>query len=81
MSFLYSKAGVSVFQVMYLEDFNEGALFSNLTDGPYPLIITLIMLTLNSIFYVLLAVYLDQVIPGMQVVIGFYFKAFLIFLL
>lgn len=61
---------------MYLEDFNEGALFSNLTDGPYPLIITIIMLTLNSIFYVLLAVYLDQVIPGMQVVIGFYLKAF-----
>lgn len=61
---------------MHLEDFNEGALFSNLTEGPYPLIITLVMLALNSIFYVLLAVYLDQVIPGMQVPIGFYFKDF-----
>ncbi|KAG8505138.1 ATP-binding cassette sub-family A member 5, partial [Galemys pyrenaicus] len=50
--------------VMHLEDFNEGALFSNLTEGPYPLIITIIILALNSIFYVLLAVYLDQVIPG-----------------
>uniref|UniRef100_A0A8I4A120 ATP binding cassette subfamily A member 5 n=1 Tax=Callithrix jacchus TaxID=9483 RepID=A0A8I4A120_CALJA len=55
---------IGIAQVMYLEDFNEGALFSNLTAGPYPLIITIIMLTLNSIFYVLLAVYLDQVIPG-----------------
>lgn len=74
LSFLHNKVGISVFQVMHLEDFNEGALFSNLTEGPYPLIITIIMLALNSIFYVLLAVYLDQVIPGMQVVIGFYGK-------
>ncbi|XP_066877252.1 cholesterol transporter ABCA5 isoform X4 [Kogia breviceps] len=57
--FLYGLSSV-----MHLEDFNEGALFSNLTEGPYPLIITVIMLALNSIFYVLLAVYLDQVIPG-----------------
>ncbi|KAM5273748.1 cholesterol transporter ABCA5 [Ctenodactylus gundi] len=55
---------IGIAQVMYLEDFNEGALFSNLTEGPYPLIITIVMLILNSIFYVLLAVYLDQVIPG-----------------
>ncbi|XP_012893477.1 PREDICTED: ATP-binding cassette sub-family A member 5 isoform X2 [Dipodomys ordii] len=55
---------IGIAQVMHLEDFNEGALFSNLTEGPYPLIITMIMLALNSIFYVLLAVYLDQVIPG-----------------
>lgn len=66
---------------MHLEDFNEGALFSNLTKGPYPLIITIIMLALNSIFYVLLAVYLDQVIPGKQLVTGFYFKAFVFFCL
>ncbi|XP_060058636.1 cholesterol transporter ABCA5 isoform X3 [Erinaceus europaeus] len=55
---------IGIAQVMHLEDFNEGALFSNLTEGPYPLIITIIMLALNSVFYVLLAVYLDQVIPG-----------------
>jgi len=55
---------IGIAQVMHLEDFNEGALFSNLTEGPYPLIITIVMLALNSIFYVLLAVYLDQVIPG-----------------
>lgn len=71
-----NKVGVSVFQVMHLEDFNEGALFSNLIDGPYPLIITLIMLALNSVFYLLLAVYLDQVIPGMQIVTGFNLKDF-----
>nr|XP_020039050.1 ATP-binding cassette sub-family A member 5 isoform X2 [Castor canadensis] len=57
--FLYGLSSV-----MHLEDFNEGALFSNLTEGPYPLVITIVMLALNSIFYVLLAVYLDQVIPG-----------------
>ncbi|KAF4012943.1 hypothetical protein G4228_003028 [Cervus hanglu yarkandensis] len=55
---------IGVSQVMHLEDVDEGALFSNLTEGPYPLIITLMMLILNSIFYILLAVYLDQVIPG-----------------
>ncbi|XP_069916492.1 cholesterol transporter ABCA5 isoform X4 [Oryctolagus cuniculus] len=55
---------IGIAQVMHLEDFNEGASFSNLTEGPYPLVITIIMLALNSIFYALLAVYLDQVIPG-----------------
>ncbi|XP_053425642.1 cholesterol transporter ABCA5 isoform X1 [Nycticebus coucang] len=55
---------IGIAQVMYLEDFNKGALFSNLTEGPYPLIITIILLALDSIFYVLLAIYLDQVIPG-----------------
>ncbi|XP_006872355.1 PREDICTED: ATP-binding cassette sub-family A member 5 [Chrysochloris asiatica] len=55
---------IGIAQVMHLEDFNEGALFSNVAEGPYPLIVTLIMLALNSTFYVLMAVYLDQVIPG-----------------
>lgn len=76
LSLLCNKAGIPIFQVMHLEDFSEGALFSNLTEGPYPLIITVIMLALNSIFYVLLAIYLDQVIPGMLLVFGFYFKDF-----
>ncbi|XP_014442641.1 ATP-binding cassette sub-family A member 5 isoform X2 [Tupaia chinensis] len=55
---------IGIAQVMHLEDLNEGALFSNLTEGPYPLIITIILLALNSVFYVLVAIYLDQVIPG-----------------
>lgn len=52
-------------QVMHLEDYEDGATFSNLNDGPYPLVISLILLVLDSIFYLLVAVYLDQVIPGM----------------
>ncbi|XP_038613025.1 ATP-binding cassette sub-family A member 5 [Tachyglossus aculeatus] len=55
---------IGIAQVMHLEDFDEGALFSNLIEGPYPLLIAIIMLALNSVIYVLLAVYLDQVIPG-----------------
>ncbi|KAG5202796.1 hypothetical protein JEQ12_002379 [Ovis aries] len=55
---------IGVAQVMHLEDVDEGALVSNLTEGPCPLIIAIMMLLLNSIFYALLAVYLDQVIPG-----------------
>lgn len=52
-------------QVMHLEDYEDGATFSNLSHGPYPLFISLILLVLDSIFYLLVAVYLDQVIPGM----------------
>lgn len=52
-------------QVMHLEDYEDGATLSNLNHGPYPLFISLILLVLDSIFYLLVAVYLDQVIPGM----------------
>uniref|UniRef100_K7FJW7 Cholesterol transporter ABCA5 n=1 Tax=Pelodiscus sinensis TaxID=13735 RepID=K7FJW7_PELSI len=55
---------IGVAQVMYLEDYEDGAIFSNLYRGPYPLFICLILLVLDSVFYLLLAVYLDQVIPG-----------------
>ncbi|XP_066469630.1 cholesterol transporter ABCA5-like [Tiliqua scincoides] len=55
---------VGVAQVMHLEDYAEGAVLSDLTRGPYPLIIVLTLLTLDSMLYLLLAVYLDQVIPG-----------------
>ncbi|NXE05295.1 ABCA5 protein, partial [Lophotis ruficrista] len=51
-------------QVMHLEDYKDGATFANLNHGPYPLFISLILLVLDSIFYLLVAVYLDQVIPG-----------------
>lgn len=67
---------ISVFQVMHLEDVDEGALVSNLAEGPCPLIIAIMMLILNSIFYALLAVYLDQVVPGTQIVTEFYLKDF-----
>ncbi|KAI6075749.1 ATP-binding cassette sub-family A member 5 [Aix galericulata] len=55
---------IGVAQVMHLEDYEDGATFSNLSHGPYPLFISLILLVLDSIFYLLVAVYLDQVIPG-----------------
>ncbi|KFO74168.1 ATP-binding cassette sub-family A member 5, partial [Cuculus canorus] len=55
---------IGVAQVMHLEDYKDGATFANLNDGPYPLFISLILLMLDSIFYLLVAVYLDQVIPG-----------------
>uniref|UniRef100_A0A8C3T9R7 Cholesterol transporter ABCA5 n=1 Tax=Chelydra serpentina TaxID=8475 RepID=A0A8C3T9R7_CHESE len=55
---------IGIAQVMYLEDYEDGAIFSNLNHGPYPLVISLILLVLDSMFYLLLAVYLDQVIPG-----------------
>ncbi|KAJ7401602.1 ATP binding cassette subfamily A member 5 [Pitangus sulphuratus] len=55
---------IGVAQVMHLEDYEDGATFANINDGPYPLCISLILLVLDSIFYLLVAVYLDQVIPG-----------------
>nr|XP_033818311.1 ATP-binding cassette sub-family A member 5 isoform X2 [Geotrypetes seraphini] len=55
---------VGVAQVIHLEDFESGALFSNLKDGPYPLIITYIFLVVDTAIYLLLAVYLDQILPG-----------------
>ncbi|XP_044794440.2 cholesterol transporter ABCA5 isoform X2 [Bubalus bubalis] len=57
---------IGIAQVMHLEDVDEGALVSNLAEGPCPLIIAIMMLILNSIFYALLAVYLDQVVPGLS---------------
>ncbi|KAJ7318022.1 hypothetical protein JRQ81_004184 [Phrynocephalus forsythii] len=55
---------VGVAQVMHLEDYEKGATFSNLTHGPYPLIIDFTLLALDSMLYLLLGIYLDQVIPG-----------------
>ncbi|NWY69886.1 ABCA5 protein, partial [Erithacus rubecula] len=55
---------IGVAQVMHLEDYEDGATFASINAGPYPLCISLILLVLDSIFYLLVAVYLDQVIPG-----------------
>nr|XP_060619019.1 cholesterol transporter ABCA5-like isoform X1 [Anolis sagrei ordinatus] len=55
---------VGVAQVMHLKDYENGAVFSNLTLGPYPLLIVFTLLALDSILYLLLGVYLDQVLPG-----------------
>ncbi|XP_048344338.1 cholesterol transporter ABCA5 isoform X1 [Sphaerodactylus townsendi] len=55
---------VGIAQVMHLEDYEEGAVFSSITYGPYPLVISVLLLALDSMLYLLVAVYLDQVIPG-----------------
>lgn len=52
---------------MHLEDYEDGAIFSSLTYGPYPLVIALLLLALDSMLYLLVAVYLDQVIPGTHI--------------
>ncbi|KAG7261513.1 hypothetical protein CRUP_010320 [Coryphaenoides rupestris] len=54
----------SSFLVVYLEAQGDGAIFSTLTNGPHPLYVPLLMLVLDSVLYLLLAVYLDQVLPG-----------------
>ncbi|XP_040186968.1 ATP-binding cassette sub-family A member 5 [Rana temporaria] len=51
-------------QVMILEQNGNGAQLFNLKDGPYPLIITYIFLVVDSVMYLLLASYLDQILPG-----------------
>ncbi|XP_069055940.1 cholesterol transporter ABCA5 isoform X1 [Pleurodeles waltl] len=55
---------IGIAQVLHLEDYETGALFSNLKEGPCPLIITFIFLVVDSTIYLLLAIYLDQVLPG-----------------
>uniref|UniRef100_A0A8C9ZPS5 Cholesterol transporter ABCA5 n=1 Tax=Sander lucioperca TaxID=283035 RepID=A0A8C9ZPS5_SANLU len=42
----------------------HGAVFSSLANGPHPLYVPLFMLVVDCILYLLLAVYLDQVLPG-----------------
>ncbi|XP_064423554.1 ATP-binding cassette sub-family A member 5 [Latimeria chalumnae] len=55
---------LGVIQVLFLEQNNEGAHFSNLLSNPYPLLVPLIMLVVDSVLYLLIALYLDQVLPG-----------------
>jgi hypothetical protein len=49
---------------VYLEAQGDGAVFATLANGPHPLYAPLLMLVLDCILYLLLAVYLDQVLPG-----------------
>uniref|UniRef100_A0A8C9ZMC4 Cholesterol transporter ABCA5 n=1 Tax=Sander lucioperca TaxID=283035 RepID=A0A8C9ZMC4_SANLU len=44
--------------------YGDGAVFSSLANGPHPLYVPLFMLVVDCILYLLLAVYLDQVLPG-----------------
>ncbi|CAL8379474.1 unnamed protein product [Gadus morhua 'NCC'] len=59
-----SAFSLGIAQVVYLEAQGDGAVFSTLTNGPHPLYVPLLMLLLDCGLYLLLAVYLDQVLPG-----------------
>lgn len=59
-----SAFSIGIAQVVYLEAQGDGAVFSSLTKGPHPLYVPMIMLVVDCILYLLLAVYLDQVLPG-----------------
>lgn len=52
--------------MVYLEAQGDGAVFSTLAHGPHALYVPLLMLFLDCILYLLLAIYLDQVLPGKQ---------------
>ncbi|XP_029383604.1 cholesterol transporter ABCA5 isoform X1 [Echeneis naucrates] len=59
-----SAFSIGIAQVVYLEAQGDGAVFSSLAHGPHPLYVPLIMLVLDCFLYLMLAVYLDQVLPG-----------------
>ncbi|CAK6974754.1 ATP-binding cassette sub-family A member 5 isoform X1 [Scomber scombrus] len=59
-----SAFSIGIAQVVYLEAQGDGAVFSSLANGPHPLYVPLLMLVLDCFLYLLLAVYLDQVLPG-----------------
>lgn len=59
-----SAFSIGIAQVVYLEAQGDGAVFSSLVYGPHPLYVPLLMLVLDCILYLLLALYLDQVLPG-----------------
>nr|XP_055031860.1 ATP-binding cassette sub-family A member 5 isoform X2 [Misgurnus anguillicaudatus] len=59
-----SAFSIGIAQVVYLEAQGDGAVFSSLRDGPHALYVPMVMLFLDCILYLLLAIYLDQVLPG-----------------
>ncbi|XP_048411407.2 ATP-binding cassette sub-family A member 5 isoform X2 [Stegostoma tigrinum] len=59
-----SALAIGIAQVVLLEAVGDGAQPSNLSASPFPLYIPLFMLVLDSVLYLLIAVYLDQVLPG-----------------
>lgn len=59
-----SAFSIGIAQVVYLEAQGDGAVFSSLTNGPHPLYVPMLMLVVDCILYLLLAIYLDQVLPG-----------------
>ncbi|XP_076855746.1 cholesterol transporter ABCA5 [Brachyhypopomus gauderio] len=59
-----SAFSIGIAQVVYLEAQGDGAVFSTLAHGPHALYVPLLMLFLDCFLYLLLAIYLDQVLPG-----------------
>ncbi|XP_051530802.1 cholesterol transporter ABCA5-like isoform X2 [Myxocyprinus asiaticus] len=59
-----SAFSFGIAQVVYLEAQGHGAVFSSLGNGPHALYVPMVMLFLDCILYLLLAIYLDQVLPG-----------------
>uniref|UniRef100_A0AAV2LBD5 ABC transporter domain-containing protein n=1 Tax=Knipowitschia caucasica TaxID=637954 RepID=A0AAV2LBD5_KNICA len=59
-----SAFSIGIAQVVQLEAQGDGAVFSSLLNGPHPLFVPLLMLLLDCVLYLLLALYLDQVLPG-----------------
>ncbi|NWW43952.1 ABCAA protein, partial [Pedionomus torquatus] len=55
---------VGIAKVLHLEKYGIGFSFSNLMEESYFLLSTYIMLVFDSVFYMLLAVYFDRVLPG-----------------
>ncbi|XP_037133937.1 ATP-binding cassette sub-family A member 5 [Syngnathus acus] len=59
-----SAFSIGIAQVVYLEAQGGGAMLASLASGPHPLYIPLLMLAVDCLLYLLLAIYLDQVLPG-----------------
>ncbi|XP_051958777.1 cholesterol transporter ABCA5-like [Xyrauchen texanus] len=59
-----SAFSIGIAQVVYLEAQGDGAVLSSLGSGPHALYVPMVMLFLDCILYLLLAIYLDQVLPG-----------------
>ncbi|NXK17444.1 ABCAA protein, partial [Arenaria interpres] len=55
---------VGIAKIFHLEKYGIGFSFSNLMEESYFLFSTYIMLVFDSVFYMLLAVYFDKVLPG-----------------
>ncbi|NXG95048.1 ABCAA protein, partial [Stercorarius parasiticus] len=55
---------VGIAKVFHLEKYGMGFSFSNLMEESYFLFSTYIMLVFDSVFYMLLAMYFDKVLPG-----------------
>ena len=47
-----------------MEASGQGAHFSNIMDGEFPLLIPMVMLPVDIVLYFILTLYLDSVVPG-----------------